>query len=401
MTQMQEKFLTLLRAALHNEQSELQLSNAELQEILEMAMKQHLLPVIAEMIPWDSAHAEDNLLVYRQYAIRQSLTEAGRMIDFHALYRSLKQAGVRAIVIKGVLCSRLYPWEYHRITADNDLYISDEELESCHHALLSYGLHTETPVERLHHEDEITYKDDNNHFYIELHRSLFDSSNDTPDDLNHFFENSFNSSVESDEFYSLNAHEHLLYLLLHAYKHFIYSGVGIRQTCDIALWAHKYADQIDWERLLDECIRVHAGKFAAAQFRIAEKCLGFSLSLPDCWRNIEVDVKPMLDDMFDGGVYGSADLTRLHTATITLNAIRKSRSGEKSSILRSIFPEKSYMAGRYPYIEKHPILLPAAWASRIFHYLQEICCDSSSNAFDSLNLAKERIELLEYYGVIL
>lgn len=400
MTQTQEKFLTLLRAALHHERPELQLSNAELQEILEMAMKQHLLPLIAEMIPWDSAHAEDNLLVYRQYAIRQSLTEAGRMIDFHALYRSLKQAGLHPIVIKGVLCSRLYPWEYHRITADNDLYISDEELEPCHNALLAYGLHTEVPVVRLHLEDEITYNDDSNHFYVELHRSLFDSSDDAPDNLNRFFNNSFNCTVEIDGFYSLNAYEHLLYLLLHAYKHFIYSGVGIRQTCDIVLWAHKYADQIDWDRLLDECISAHAERFAAAQFRIAEICLGFSLSLTGGWHNIEVDTEPMLNDMFDGGVYGSADLTRLHTATVTLNAIRENRSGEKSSIVRSIFPKKSYMVGRYPYLDKYPVLLPAAWVSRIFHYLREIGHDSSSSASESLKLAKERIALLEYYGVI-
>lgn len=77
------------------------------------------------------------------------------------------------------------------------------------------------------------------------------------------------------------------------------------------------------EHLFEECRRVHAERFAAAQFRIAERYLGCSLPLPDCWMRIDVDVEPLLEDMFAGGVHGASDLTRLHTATVTLNAIRK------------------------------------------------------------------------------
>ncbi len=113
-----------------------------------------------------------------------------------------------------------------------------------------------------------------------------------------------------------------------------------------------------------------------------------------------MDVEPLLEDMFAGGVHGASDLTRLHTATVTLNAIRKDRTGEKAGILRSIFPTWEYMAGRYPYAGKYPLLLPIAWGSRIWGYLCEIRKDDSSSVSDSLHLAKERIALLKYYGVI-
>ena len=86
---------------------------------------------------------------------------------------------------------------------------------------------------------------------------LFDTSDEAPDDLNIFFKDAVKNAVEMDGFLAMPPHEHFLYLLLHAYKHFIYSGVGIRQTCDIALWAQRYAGQIRWERLLEECRRVH------------------------------------------------------------------------------------------------------------------------------------------------
>lgn len=401
MTRVQEEFLNILRASLHHDQASIQLSSDELKEILEISVRQHLLPVIAEVIPWTSEYpSESNIPIYRQYAIRQTITEAGSTLDFHALYRSLRQKGLHPIVVKGVLCSSLYPEKYHRISADNDLHVSETEFLACHHALLAYGLHTETPEERITQEDEITYQDDQKRFYIELHRALFSTSVDAPDNLNRFFNGVFKNTIEIDGFLSMLPHEHFLYLLLHAYKHFIHSGVGIRQTCDIALWAHEYASQIHWKQLLEECKCVHAERFAAVQFRIAERYLGYPLPLPDCWRSIDVDTSPMLDDMFAGGVYGASDLTRLHTATVTLNTIRKSRAGEKTNILRSIFPTREYMIGRYPYVSKYPLLLPIAWGSRIFGYLREISHDNSSSASDSLHLAKKRIELLKHYGVI-
>ena len=111
------------------------------------------------------------------------------------------------------------------------------------------------------------------------------------------------------------------------------------------------------EQLFEEYRQVHAERFAAAQFRIAERYLGCSLPLPDCWMRIDVDVEPLLEDMFAGGVHGASDLTRLHTATVTLNAIRKDRTGEKAGLLRSIFPTREYMAGRYPYAGKYPLQL--------------------------------------------
>ena len=37
----------------------------------------------------------------------------------------------------------------------------------------------------------------------------------------------------------------ILYLLLHAFKHFLHSGFGIRQVSDIILFSEKYRDQIE------------------------------------------------------------------------------------------------------------------------------------------------------------
>lgn len=311
--------------------------------------------------------------------------------------RKLRSAGLHLIVVKGQLCSRLYPLKDHRISADDDLYISDAEFMACHKQLLANGLTTDTPVDELATADEVSYTKNGSPLYIELHRHLFDSSEDAHDELNHFFASL--KPVETDSFLAMPPHEHLLYLILHAYKHFVRSGIGLRQFCDIGLWAREYHTEIDWQRLREQCESVHAATFAAAAFRIARDYLGIDFDLPTPW-DASIDVEPLLHDTLCGGVYGSNDLTRLHSSTVTLNAVKASRTGEKSSVLSTVFPKREYLEHRYPYLKKRPYLLPVAWAQRLAHYASEKQSGADSSASSSIKLAKERIELMKRYDIL-
>lgn len=113
-----------------------------------------------------------------------------------------------------------------------------------------------------------------------------------------------------------------------------------------------------------------------------------------------IDVEPLLHDTLCGGVYGSNDLTRLHSSTVTLNAVKASRTGEKSSVLRTVFPKREYLERRYPYLKKRPYLLPVAWAQRLAHYASEKQSGADSSASGSIKLGKERIELMKRYGIM-
>lgn len=325
------------------------------------------------------------------------LNQTVRSAEFADLYHKLRTAGLHPIVVKGQLCSRLYPQTDHRISADDDLLIPDGEFMACHEQLLTNGLTTDTPVDELATAHEVSYTKNGSPLYIELHRHLFDSAEDAHDELNHFFADL--NPVEIDGFLAMPPHEHLLYLLLHAYKHFVRSGIGLRQFCDIGLWARAYHGEIDWQRLHDQCASVHAATFAAAVFRIARDYLGIDFDLPTPWDG-GIDVEPLLHDTLCGGVYGSNDLTRLHSSTVTLNAVKASRTGEKSSVLRTVFPKREYLERRYPYLKKRPYLLPVAWAQRIAHYASEKQSGADNSASGSIKLGKERIELMKRYGIM-
>ena len=330
LTATERQFLHIAKAAVSG--GVLPAENMDWPAVFTLAGQQKLLPIVFEAARKTPAAAENAALfaAVKQQVIAQVLHQTMRASEFAGLYQRLRAAGLHPVVVKGQLCSRLYPQTDHRISTDDDLLIPDGEID---------GLLAMPP------------------------------------------------------------HEHLLYLLLHAYKHFVRSGIGLRQFCDIGLWARAYHAEIDWRRLHEQCESVHAATFAAAAFRIARDYLGIEFDLPAPWDG-SIDVEPLLHDSLCGGVYGSNDLTRLHSSTVTLNAVKASRTGEKSSVLRTVFPKREYLERRYPYLKKRPYLLPVAWVQRLAHYAGEKKTGADSSASGSIKLAKERIELMKRYDIM-
>lgn len=397
LTTTETQFLHIARAAISG--SDLPIEKVDWPAVFALAGQQKLLPILFEAVRKMPAAGENAALfaVTKQQVIGQVLNQTVRSAEFADLYHKLRAAGLHPIVVKGQLCSRLYPQTDHRISADDDLLIPDGEFMACHEQLLTNGLTTDTPADELASADEVSYTKKGSPLYIELHRHLFDSAEDSHDELNHFFADL--NPVETDGLLAMPPHEHLLYLLLHAYKHFVRSGIGLRQFCDIGLWARAYHVEIDWQRLHEQCGSVHAATFAAAAFHIAGDYLGIEFDLPAPWDG-SIDVEPLLHDSLCGGVYGSNDLTRLHSSTVTLNAVKASRTGEKSSVLSTVFPKREYLERRYPYLKKRPYLLPVAWVQRIAHYASEKQSNPDNSASGSIKLGKERIELMKRYGIM-
>ena len=163
--------------------------NVDWPMIFTLAQEQKLLPILFETVCKTPAAEENAALfaVMKQRTIVQVLNQTVRSEEFTHLYRRLRTAGLHPIVVKGQLCSCLYPLKDHRISADDDLFIPDSEFRTCHELLLENGLTTDMPVDELSAADEVSYTKNGSSLYIELHRHLFDSSENAHDELNHFF----------------------------------------------------------------------------------------------------------------------------------------------------------------------------------------------------------------------
>ena len=149
LTTTETQFLHIVKAAISG--GDLPAEKVDWPAIFTLANQQKLLPILFEAVRKTPA-AEENAALFavtKQQVIGQVLNQTVRSAEFSDLYHKLRSAGLHPIVVKGQLCSRLYPLKDHRISADDDLYISDAEFMACHKQLLANGLTTDTPTDEL------------------------------------------------------------------------------------------------------------------------------------------------------------------------------------------------------------------------------------------------------------
>ncbi len=405
-------FLDILKAALAGEKVELnrQLQPDEWETLFAVAGIHKVLPLFYEAVYTEPSllQAELPFLAAVKRQVRQQvMMQTLRTNEFLALNRVLQDAGICPLVVKGIICRNLYPQPDHRPSGDEDILIPEDRFAACHRVMTGQGLQAgETDPATAY---EVPYRKAGSPLYIELHKHLFPPESDAYGDMNRFFAGVFDRAIleeiQEHTVYIMAHTDHLFYLICHAFKHFLHSGFGIRQVCDIVLYANEYGNQIDWMQILECCKTIHAEKFAAALFLIGSRYLVFDpdrAAYPDAWRMIQTNEQPMLEDLLSGGLYGDANMSRKHSSNITLDAVAAQKQGRKvkNGLLTSAFPPVSKLEGRYSYLKKYPWLLPAAWCSRLWTYSREARHSQNNNAADALRIGSERIELLKEYGIL-
>lgn len=395
-------FLQAISAALKNEKVDWDqpLSLEEWEELLTMAEAHRVLPMVYQAVYAckAAALADRRMMAYfRNCSLQMVALQTWKSAEFKPVLRALQEAGVQPLVVKGITCRELYPNPDHRLSSDEDVLIDPEKAGICHQVMTQFGLTTRDPNSDSY---EMAYVRPDGSLYMEIHKSLFPEESTAYGDMNRFFRDVHSRAVEQRGIPTLHPTDHMLYLLCHAFKHFLHSGFGVRQVCDLILYANSYGNQIDWSYVLSACREIRAEQFAAGLFRIGWKYLGFSLEqsrYPLQWQVIYVDERLLLEDILQAGVYGSADEDRLHSSTLTLQAVSSQKQGHTNSgsILKTLFPSAKDMEGKYPYLKDKPILLPIAWTDRIVKYSK-----SAANPADSIRIAGDRIQLLRQYGVL-
>lgn len=372
------------------------------QALFTLARQQHVLPLVVETVwPSPSFLALPEQLrkgikgEVRGRIVAQTMANQALLRLFDAMTR----ADLHPVVMKGAACRSIYPMPEARPSSDEDILVPGAEFAAAIACLEGYG------CRRMRENDseldfEVSFFTPEG-LQIELHRAPFAPDSEALKEANPFFEDAQERSVALDlqggRVQIMCPHDHMLYLVLHAFKHLIHSGFGVRQVCDILLWGEAYADKIDWHRLKEQCSRFRAWEFLRAVYQIGEGYLGFGI--PEMLQGNPGLGDALLDDLLTGGVFGGTQLSRKHSSTVTLGAVEAHRSGKKYSILRTLFPRRRDLEKRYSYLTRHPFLLPVAWGQRILHYGGERR-DETNRAVDSLRIGKERTRLLQKLDII-
>lgn len=397
-------FLVLLRDALDGScsQEARELAGGmdkELQnQVLELARLHNLFPLLAQQLmelsppglPREALRSLALQALARQTVATQSLL---------VLTRALEEAGVPALVVKGVVCRSLYPSPDLRPSSDEDLLIRPEDLARAETVFqtLGYTLQEEGgPGEAVRTWCAPSLR-------VELHRRLCGDLTVAGCEAESWFTGCFSRSILWDvgegTVRTLGLQDHFLYLLLHFYKHFLAGGVGIRQLCDICLFLKKRGGELDWPALWGslrvmnlDCLTWNMMDLGVRYLGLPPQMIGEPPALP------EADSEALLLDILDAGVFGSSTMERKHSSLITIRAASEG-GGREGSLWSAVFPPAASLEGRYPYLRKWPCLLPVAWCARGLRYLKE-GRNVGGRAAAATRIGRQRLELLEQYGLL-
>lgn len=404
-------FLDILKTAMIQTSCEIEcnLDAKQWEEIYQISEKQQLAPMIYQQIFQNESFQnsdEEFQNFWKMDTLNQAGNQARKSILFLMLFDKMRQSGLTPLVVKGIVCRELYQNPDLRTSNDEDLYIPRDQFIRMDQFLKNEGFIREELIDGKVYQ-EVPYQNPMNGLYLEVHMDLFAQESGAYGHFNQLFEDAFDTymevEIQGSRVLTLNARQHFLYLICHSLKHFLHSGFGIRQVCDILCFAKKYHDQFKWSEVRQIMREYHMETFAMNVLDIGVCYLGFTwedmgLSKPE---DLEIDCTPLLDDMLDGGIFGQNDANRIHSANITLNAAQNASSNAASGIFASLFPEKEYIKTNYSYARKYPFLLPAAYIHRIFKYLiHREGQEQNTGEKSSVQIGMERVKLLEKYKIV-
>lgn len=402
------EFLSLLKSSLKNEKYDGEKIDFEdLVYIYKMSEIHHVVPMI-----YNAAYNEDFFkecdanfqAMFKSSAFRYIFSQIQRTNHFLEVYKKLSEKNIKILVFKGVIFRNMYNNPDDRISSDEDILIKKEDYEKVKEFFLSEGF------EFIDKGEECAYFSKSTGLCIEVSTSLFSHESKAYGHLNKLFEDVFEKSIKINidkiDILTLSHEQHLIYIVFHNMKHFLTGGFGIRQVADFSKYIETYGEYINWEKFWSDLKDLNYDTFALNLIEISLKYLGFNddkITYPDNITSFDelknsqkyyINSESLINDILDAGVFGASTMDRKHTALMTLDAVEDKK---KSNRLKAVFPNVNYLKDNYTYLQKYPILLPVAWGQRILSYLKK---NKTSSYINTMELGKQRIELLKEYKII-
>ena len=402
------EFLSLLKSSLKNEKYDGEKIDFEdLVYIYKMSEIHHVVPMI-----YNAAYNEDFFkecdanfqAMFKSSAFRYIFSQIQRTNHFLEVYKKLIEKNIKILVFKGIIFRNMYNNPDDRISSDEDILIKKEDYEKVKEFFLSEGF------EFIDKGEECAYFSKSTGLCIEVSTSLFSHESKAYGHLNKLFEDVFEKSIKINidkiDILTLSHEQHLIYIVFHNMKHFLTGGFGIRQVADFSKYIETYGEYINWEKFWSDLKDLNYDTFALNLIEISLRYLGFNddkITYPDNITSFDelknsqkyyINSESLINDILDAGVFGASTMDRKHTALMTLDAVEDKK---KSNRLKAVFPNVNYLKDNYTYLQKYPILLPVAWGQRILSYLKK---NKTSSYINTMELGKQRIELLKEYKII-
>lgn len=298
-------------------------------------------------------------------------------------------------LVKGYSIAEFYPIAELRTMGDCDIVVNHTDMSKAISVMRSLG-YQGVDNDQVHSWE--CKKDD---YIFEIHDRLVQLNEHLTSDQIRFF-NDITPYITNNR---LEPNFSFLFLLIHLRKHFMNSGVGIRQFMDLAVMI-QYCSTLNWEWVEKKLIELDILKFAQSCFILTNRW--FNIIPPIYCGTMEDEFYARVSEkILQNGVFGADD--KSNRGNLERNILIRSTGNllvrRISLIYHNIFPNYEYMR-RYPgcgYIDGRPYLIPISWIHRFINYT---CRDNKRTIRRVLNGAltdkaklEDQREFLEKMGL--
>jgi len=413
MTKTKEIFLKILKNSFHPEmaspaelESALMGEGTDWESVLNVAKKQNLFPFVYDTVTgypafsdFDAANPDNFMFTTLDVSAQMQRTEA-----FLHLYQAFLSHNLMPIVMKGIICRSLYGEKADfRPSGDEDILIEKRDYVKAVEILEACGYQKEAdPDAKMTIIQEVTFHSEN--LTVELHLNPFGLQSAMREKMNDWFRNVFRSEetveIKGVQIRTMTPTDHFLFLVFHAFKHFIGGGFGVRMMLDILLFVEKYEKRIDWAYVSRGMNDIGATGFYADLVELGNRYLAFSLSQ----KYIPVCPAELLDDMFQMGIFGNSTGTDRTAGRMVADTVQKGRKHYNNKIMtyiRLLFPSRKTWYSWQPYLKDKPWMILPEWFRRIGRFMRGESSTRDMSGLDkSYHIAEKRIDLLKKYGVL-
>ena len=281
---------------------------------------------------------------YEQIQMKVLYFESERAI----ILEKMKEQGLSYLPLKGINLLACYPDCGMRFMSDNDIlygYINESEegyvydetkeilaLEKMNEIMKALGY----KIYHNHSKDDVYTK---NPFYVfEMHRRLVAKSSEYYKYFKYPWKDAIRSTSDPN-LYHFNLNEEYIYLIYHAYKHFEYSGFGIRYLIDIHYFLEKYEHELDKNHIKQRLNEIGCLTFEQNSLKLTRNAFKETMDNEDL---------KMLYYLLGCGTYGNVG-ANVH------NQLKK--KSKKQYLIDRLFPHDAAYEEMYPTFYKYKILL--------------------------------------------
>lgn len=313
---------------------------------------------------WKRWLKEKNQLIYKSVLMD---------VEREAIQDFFEKNNIWYMLLKGMVIRKYYPAPEFREMADNDILFDNKYSKEVYEFMTARGYKSDDYNKGYH--DEYLKPPAYN---FEMHRQLV-SSKERPKwyeyykdvksilikDTNENRETAANSESNntSNQFY-FSDNDFYVYFIVHTYKHFLNSGMGLRTVLDVYLYVSNLQEKLDFDYIEEQLKKLDAYDFEQTFRSIAFKMFDENLEDRKWWDLFDVKEQEMLSYILDAGTYGNLENSVAHKMGYTKGE-KKKASDKVKYIFRRLFPSMDTIEEFFPFFYKHKWAIPFLYIYRI------------------------------------